>query len=114
LPGWTHGIVIQGFAIGKVVGVVVTVHPGKALRTQNRSRNFHNSMNRQITVSSGGCVQARCGTIGILTVLLTLDDALLHLLGKAAIFALPQMDLAFHRYIPEFANVPDVMRGNLR
>ena len=70
--------------------------------------------NRQITVSSGGCVQARCGTIGILTVLLTLDDALLHLLGKAAIFALPQMDLAFHRYIPEFANVPDVMRGNLR
>ena len=25
-----------------------------------------------------------------------------------------QMDLAFHRYIPEFTDAPDVMRGNLR
>jgi len=63
-------------------------------------------MNRQITVSSGGCVQARCGTLGILAVLLTLDDALLHLLGIAAIFALPQMDLAFHRYIPSSLTFP--------
>lgn len=70
-------------------------------------------MNRQITLSSGGVGAGEMWNDRH-TVLLTLDDALLHLLGIAAIFALPQMDLAVHRYIPEFADVPDVMRGNLR